>query len=267
MRRVLTLLLAPVMALLWSGWALAQAGHAPILGFEVVRSYPHDVGAFTEGLFFKDGVLFESTGLKGRSDIRKVELETGKVLQRRALDARYFGEGIIDWDGRLIELTWQDGIGFIYDLKTFAPLSSFRYEGEGWALTRNDRQIIMSDGTDEIRFLDPATLKETGRISVSDVGGSVPQINELEWVEGEIWANIWQSNYIARIDPVSGRVIAWIDMSGLLSDADRRGGEDVLNGIAYDAVGKRLFVTGKFWPKLYEIRVVERQGVAEPRTE
>ena len=241
------LLLVPAVA--------AAEDRAPIQSYEVVASFPHDPGAFTQGLLFQDGVLYESTGLHGRSSIRKVDPVTGKVLQKRDLEAKHFGEGIVAWKDRLVELTWQDEIGFIYDLKTFEPKGTFSYPGEGWALTHDGKRIIMSDGTAQLRFLDPETLKETGRVTVTDGGGEINNINEIEFVEGEVWANIWQTDWIARIDPVTGKVAGWIDMTGLLPAADRTGGEDVLNGIAYDARGKRVLVTGKFWPKLYEIRV------------
>jgi glutamine cyclotransferase len=243
-----------VLLLLAPAAAVAQE-RAPIQTYEVVASFPHDTGAFTEGLFVQDGVLYESTGLEGRSDIRKVDLATGKVLQKRDLDPKYFGEGIVAWKGRLLELTWKDEVGFIYDLKTFEPKGTFSYTGEGWALTHDGKRIIMSDGTTQLRFLDPDTLKETGRITVTDGGGEINNLNEIEWIEGEVWANIWQTDWIARIDPTTGKVKAWIDMSNLLPASERTGGEDVLNGIAYDAANKRVLVTGKFWPKLYEIRV------------
>jgi glutamine cyclotransferase len=252
------LLLARVLAvllLLAPGVAGAQAARAPIQSYEVVASFPHDPGAFTQGLLFQDGVLYEGTGLHGRSSIRKVEPATGKVLQKRDVDARYFGEGIVAWKDRLIELSWQNQIGFIYDLKTFEPKATFAYQGEGWGLTHDGGRIIMSDGTDELRFLDPETLEEKGRVRVTDGGGAVFNINEIEWIEGEVWANIWGSDYIARIDPATGKVKAWIDMTGLLPAAERSGSEDVLNGIAYDAEARRVLVTGKLWPKLYEIRV------------
>jgi glutamine cyclotransferase len=242
-----------VLLLLVPGVASAQ--RAPIQSYEVVASFPHDPGAFTQGLLFQDGVLYESTGLHGRSSIRKVDPATGVVLQKRDVDARYFGEGIVAWKDRLVEITWQDQIGFIYDLKTFEPKSSFTYHGEGWALTHDGARIIMSDGTADLRFLDPETLKETSRVRVTDGGGEVFNVNEIEWVEGEVWANIWQTDWIARIDPATGKVKAWIDLTGLLPAADRTGAEDVLNGIAYDAKNKRVLVTGKLWPKLFEIRV------------
>jgi glutamine cyclotransferase len=227
----------------------------PVYGFHVVHAYPHDPKAFTEGLFYQDGALYESTGLEGHSDIRKVELATGRVLRSHPIDAKYFGEGIVAWNGRLMELTWRSQIGFVYDEASFKPLSSFRYAGEGWALTRDDHRLIMSDGTPDIRFLDPETLQETGRIHVTYEGRLVKNINELEWVKGEIYANIWQTDLIARIDPESGRIVSWIDLKGLLPASEQRG-VDVLNGIAYDAEHDRLFVTGKLWPKLYEIKLV-----------
>lgn len=242
-----------VLLLLVPGAAWAQ--RAPIQSYEVVASYPHDRDAFTQGLLFHDGVLYESTGLRGRSSIRKVDPATGAVLQKRDLDSRYFGEGIVAWKDRLAQITWQDGVGFVYDLKTFAPKATFTYQGEGWGLTQDGARIIMSDGTADLRFLDPDTLKETGRVRVTDGGGEVFNINEIEWVEGEVWANIWQTDWIARIDPATGKVKAWIDLTGLLPAAERTGQEDVLNGIAYDAKGRRVLVTGKLWPKLFEIRV------------
>ena len=255
---------------LWKGLALAallaatacapaQAEKARQYGYAVVKTYPHDVGAFTEGLFWRDGFLYESTGLEGRSSIRKVTLETGVPEQERMIDSRYFGEGIVDWKDKLIELTWKDQVGFIYDLKSFEKTGEFSYVGEGWALTRDDTRIIMSDGSSALRFLDPETLKETGRIQVTDDGKPVNNINELEFVKGEVLANIWQTDRIVRIDPKTGKVVGWIDLTGLLGDADRAAGEvDVLNGIAYDAASDRLFVTGKLWPKLFEIKLAPK---------
>ena len=234
-----------------------------LYGYRVVKTYPHDIGAFTEGLEYKDGYLLESTGLVGRSNIRKVKLETGEVLQKRDLGPPYFGEGMVTWGGKLIQLTWQHQVGFIYDAATFAPRGQFRYRGEGWSLTKDGRRIIMSDGTDEIRFLNPDTLAETGRIKVTFRGQPLRNLNELEWVKGEIYANVWQTDMIVRINPATGVVVGRINLSGLLGEADRRGSNpDVLNGIAYDAKGDRLFVTGKNWPKLYEIKLVE----AAPRS-
>jgi len=242
-----------------SAVAPAWAGTPRQYGYTVVNSYPHDPMAFTQGLLWRDGFLYESTGLHGRSSVRKVTLETGVPEQERLIDSRYFGEGVVDWKDRLITLTWQDEVGFIFDLATFEKVGEFSYPGEGWGLTRDETRIIMSDGASTLRFLDPDSLKETGRVQVTDDGRPVDNLNELEWVKGEIYANIWQSDRIARIDPRTGRVTGWVDLSGLLSPADRAGGRvDVLNGIAYDAAADRLFVTGKLWPRLFEIKLTPR---------
>jgi glutamine cyclotransferase len=249
-------ILAAVAVLMLAG---AAAAAVPDDGYKVVRTYPHDTGAFTEGLFYRDGYLYESTGLNGRSTIRKEKLETGQVVLERAIPSQYFGEGIVAWGDKLVELTWQNHVGFIYDLASFAPKGEFHYPGEGWALTRDANRIIMSDGTANIRFLDPKTLKETGRIRVTMDGQPVDQLNELEWVKGEIWANVWQTNFIVRIDPKTGRILGRIDLTGLLGPFDFVPGQtDVLNGIAYDAKGDRLFVTGKNWPKIFEIKLVRK---------
>jgi glutaminyl-peptide cyclotransferase len=237
------------------------ASSPPVWGYQVVKVYPHDRQAFTQGLQYVDGVLYEGTGQHGQSSIRRVKLETGEVLQHQALDAKYFGEGIVVWGDTLIQLTWQSEIGFVYDKKTFKPLRTFTYTGEGWGLTHDGSRIIMSDGDARgaLRFLDPKTLKETGRLVVRDAGGRpVAHLNELEYVRGEILANIWQTHRIARISPKSGAVTGWVDLTGLL-DAREAAGTDVLNGIAYDAAGDRLFVTGKYWPKLFEIKIVARK--------
>jgi glutaminyl-peptide cyclotransferase len=231
----------------------------PTYGFQVVHTYPHDRTAFTEGLFYLNGYLYESTGLEHQSTIRKETLATAKVLQSRQIAPQYFGEGIINWGDHLIELTWMNHIGFVYDLQGFRLQRTFSYPGQGWDLTQNGHQIIMSDGTPQIRFLDPVTLKEVKRITVTADGAPVVNINGLAWVKGEILANIWLTNTIARIDPVSGKVVGWIDLTGLLGPADTSGvADDVLNGIAYDAKDDRLFVTGKRWPKLFEIRLVKK---------
>jgi len=238
--------------------AVACAKTIPVYSAKVVASYPHDTQAFTQGLFFKDGYLYESTGLKGRSTIRKVVLESGKVVQAAAMPPDVFGEGITDWADSIIALTWTEGAGFVLDLKAFTLRRRFSYPGEGWGLTRSDKSLIMSDGTSELRFLHPVSLSEQHRVRVTADGKPVDQLNELEWVNGEVYANIWQRDRIARIDPVSGKVVGWIDLAGLLPALDRAGGVDVLNGIAYDAKGKRLFVTGKLWPKLFEIELVRQ---------
>jgi glutaminyl-peptide cyclotransferase len=244
---------------LFAGQAACAASDPPIptYTYKVVHAYPHDPNAFTEGLFYLNGYLYESTGLEGHSSIRKVRLETGEVVLTHELPSEYFGEGITNWGERLIGLTWKSQVGFIYNLHTFAVMGQFKYPGEGWALTHNDREIIMSDGTAELRFLDPKTLHELRRIRVTAHGKPVDQLNELEWLQGTILANIWQTERIARIDPNSGEVVAWIDLTGLLPMRDRiQGHTDVLNGIAYDSAADRLFVTGKLWPKLFEIRIV-----------
>jgi glutamine cyclotransferase len=239
----------------------SEANAIPEYSYEIVHTYPHDRQAFTEGLFYMDGFLYESTGLEGRSSVRKVRLETGEVVQKLDLPSQYFGEGIINWKDRLIQLTYKTEVGFVYDLATFAVQRQFMYTGEGWALTEDGKRIYMSDGTPQIRLWDPETLRETGRITVTDDHGPVKNVNELEWVKGEIYANIWTTDRIARINPTSGKVAGWIDLTGLLSPNDRiegEGGTDVLNGIAYDAQRDRLFVTGKRWPKLFEIRLVRK---------
>jgi glutaminyl-peptide cyclotransferase len=232
----------------------------PTYDFKVVRSYPHDAQAFTEGLLYRDGFLYESTGLNGKSSIRKVNLETGKVLQRKDIPPQYFGEGLTVWDDTLVGLTWQTQTGFVFDLKTFELSNQFAYPGEGWGLTQNGKELIMSDGTPTLRFLDPKTFLEVRRVKVTADGIAVAQINELEVVDGEVYANLWHTNTIARIDPANGKIVGWIDLGKLYPDAGKgRNGENVLNGIAYDAEKKRLFVTGKLWPKIYEIKLVPRK--------
>ena len=232
----------------------------PTYGYKVVNTFPHDKTAFTQGLIYRDGVLYESTGLNGSSTLRKVELTTGKVLQQSKVDAKYFAEGLTDWNGSLLQLTWRDGLGFVYDRATFAFTQTFRYYGEGWGLTHDDKRLILSDGqpAGALRFLDPTTFVETGRVIVKDQGVPVAELNELEYVKGEVFANIWQTDRIARINPTTGEVTGWIDLSGLLKPSDRTPDTDVLNGIAYDAATNRLFVTGKKWPKLFEITLVPK---------
>jgi len=235
---------------------VAESARPPVrFEYEIVNTFPHDTGAFTQGLIHRDGFLYESTGLNGRSSLRKVELETGKVVQQHDLDARYFAEGLTDWGNNLIQLTWQSQLGFVYDLKTFRQRSTFAYVGEGWGITRDAKRLIMSDGSAELRFLDPKTLAETGRVSVTYAGQPVRGLNELEYVNGLVFANVWGNNHIVMIDPDSGRVTGSVDLTGLIAKLDRAQGIDVLNGIAWDAKNERLFVTGKFWPKLFEIRL------------
>ncbi len=236
----------------------------PVYGYRVVNTYSHDPGAFTQGLVFTDGVLYESTGLYGRSSVRRVDLEFGEVLQQRDLAGEYFGEGLAVVGDRLIQLTWRNYVGFVYDRTTFEPLSEFQYATEGWGLAYDGTRLIMSDGSSTLYFLNPDTLAETGQIGVRENGLAVERLNELEYVEGEIYANIWQQDRIARIDPDTGQILGWIDLSGILPAEDRTGAEDVLNGIAYDEESGRLFVTGKLWPKLFEIELVSPTSLAQP---
>ena len=254
-RRSLMLAVAPLIA----GAAPRQRPPqtVPVHGYTVVRTLPHDRTAFTQGLTWFGGALYESTGQYGQSSIRKVRLETGAVERRAALPAQVFGEGSVVWRDRLIAITWTSGVGFVFGRDDFRLRRRFTYAGEGWGLTQDGRRLILSDGTPTLRFLDPETLAETGRVTVTAGGRPVARLNELEWVKGEVWANVWMTNLIARIDPATGVVKGWIDLTGLLPLADQAGaGEDgVLNGIAYDAAGDRVFVTGKYWPKLFQIRV------------
>ena len=253
-------------------WGIAPAAQqhaqgAPVQTYRVVNTYPHDRHAFTQGLIFLDGVLYESTGLNGRSSVRKVKLETGDVLQQRAVDPKYFAEGLTAWGSKLIQLTWQTNVGFVYDRASLQPERSFQYTGEGWGLTHDGTRLIMSDGTAQggLRFFDPDTLKETGRVVVRDRGQSIQYLNELEFIRGEVWANIWQTNRLARINPKTGDVVAWIDCTGLIPRTEVLDPGAVMNGIAYDAAGDRIFVTGKLWPRLFEIRVETLQGSSKRR--
>ena len=235
---------------------MTEAARPPaILAYEIVRSYPHDRGAFTQGLIFRDGFLYESTGLNGRSSLRRAVLDTGEVVQRENVPVEYFAEGLTDWKDRLILLTWQSRRGFVYDRKTFRQTGGFEYAGEGWGLTQDGRRLILSDGSATLRFLDPETYVQNGTLEVTYQGKPLANLNELEFMRGRILANVWQSNSIVVIDPATGHVTAQIDLAGLLGAEDRAGGVDVLNGIAYDAGTDRLFVTGKLWPKIFELRL------------
>ena len=227
--------------------------------YEVVNVLPHDPGAFTQGLVYLDGKLLESTGLNGESSLRKVDLNTGRVLQQVAVPAEYFAEGLAVLGGRLFQLTWQNHKGFVYDLGSFRLEREFGYEGEGWGLATDGQTLIMSDGTDQIRFLDPVTFAVKRTIRVYLVDHPVARLNELEYIKGEIFANVWGANYVVRIDPATGRVTGIVDFAGLLPPQDHSATTDVLNGIAYDAAADRLFVTGKRWPKLFEVRLKPRK--------
>lgn len=235
--------------------ALSAAAAVPKNGVRIVHVYPHDAGAFTEGLFFLRGDLFESTGIAGQSNIRRVRLSDGAVLQSRAIGPTLFGEGIVNWGDEIVSLTWQDHVGFRWDLKTLGLKKSFRYPGEGWALTQDGKHLIMSDGTPALRVLDPVTFRQLRTIKVTVEGLPVQNLNELEWVKGEILANVWQTHLIARIDPQSGKVKGWIDLTGLPETLGGANPDAVANGIAYDREHDRLFVTGKDWLHLYEIRL------------
>jgi glutamine cyclotransferase len=239
------------------GLLLDTPKNTPIYDYRIINTYPHDPEAFTQGLIYHQGILYESTGLWGRSSLRQVELETGKILQIRHLNRRFFGEGITLWQGNLFQLTWRSKIGFIYNRKTFENLDIFTYSTEGWGITHDSEKLIMSDGSDKLFFLDPDTFQKTGHLQVHDQGKPIFSLNELEYVNGEIFANIWQSHFIARISPKTGQVLGWINLSRLVADLKSLSHSiDVLNGIAYDKIGKRLFVTGKLWPQLFEIQLV-----------
>ena len=231
----------------------------PQYSYRVIKSYPHDANAFTQGLEYHDGFLYEGTGIVGRSSVRKVDLATGKMLQNFDVPRPFFGEGITVFDNQILELTWQSQTGFVYDKSNFRVLRSFNYPGEGWGLTNDGKQIYMSDGSAQIRIWDPTTLKEIRRITVKDGNEPVNELTELEFVRGEILANVWQTDRIARISPVDGKVLGWIDLSGILPQSERTSPDAVLNGIAYDAAADRLFVTGKLWPKIFEIKLVPKK--------
>jgi glutamine cyclotransferase len=233
----------------------------PFYTYRIVHTYPHDPDAFTQGLIYHDGVLYESTGLWGRSSLRKVALETGKVLQTSQLDDKYFGEGITLWQDQLVQLTWKTNRGFVYNLQTFEKLKDFTYATEGWGITHDEDKLIMSDGSDTLYFLNPQTFERIGVLPVRDQNNKpVANLNELEYINGEIFANIWYTNKLARISPKTGQVLGWIDLTGLNPVSfSGDNSQAVLNGIAYDEKGKRLFVTGKLWPKLFEIELMPCQ--------
>jgi len=226
-------------------------------GYRVVRSYPHDTNAFTQGLFFDNGLLYESTGLETRSSLREVELETGKPIRQVNIDPTLFGEGITLYDGRIFQITWKNKVGFVYDKESFRQISRIYYSTEGWGLTTVGNRIVLSDGTNTLYFHDPETFAVVSKLEVYDDVKQVDNLNELEYIEGEIWANIWLTDEIVRIDPVSGKVNGYIDLRGIFPQSERNPEADVLNGIAYDKDTKRIFVTGKLWSKLFEIVITE----------
>jgi glutamine cyclotransferase len=233
-----------------------NSNNIPVYSYNIVNTYPHDRDAFTEGLVFEDGFLYEGTGLYGDSSLRKVELETGAVLQIYELPAEFFGEGITIYGDKIVQLTWKSHVGFVYDEDSFESLQEFNYLTEGWGITHDGTRLIMSDGTSTLHFLDPQTFEEISQLEVFDNNGPINRLNELEYIQGEIYANIWQTDRIARISPETGRVVGWVDLEGLLTAEDRSEPVDVLNGIAYDAGTDHLFVTGKLWPKLFEIKLI-----------
>jgi glutamine cyclotransferase len=233
-----------------------SSGVISVYTYDVLNAYPHDRNAYTQGLVFENGVLYEGTGRFGHSALCRVELETGEVLQIHELPAQFFGEGITICENKIIQLTWRSNVGFVYDKDSFELLQGFNYSTEGWGITHDGKRLIMSDGTSTLYFLDPQTFEEIGQLGVFDDDGPVNRLNELEYVQGEIYANVWQTNRIARIAPGTGQVTGWIKLGGLLSAEDRSEPVSVLNGIAYDAKNDRLFVTGKLWPKLFEIELI-----------
>jgi glutamine cyclotransferase len=234
----------------------SYATAAPTSGYKVVARFPHSTESYTEGFFYRDGLFYEGTGLTGRSELLAIKPETGKPMQKLELPPQYFGEGIVDWGPNIYEWTWTSHICFVYDRFSLRLLKQFSYTGEGWGMTRTAKELITSDGTATLRFRDPETFQETRHILVKDGTKIIDQLNELEFIKGEIYANVWHSERIARISPQDGHVIAWIDLTGLLPADQRINGESVLNGIAYDAEHDRLFVTGKQWPTVFEIKVV-----------
>ncbi len=230
----------------------------PVYSYKVINTYPHSTDSFTQGLVFDEGTLYESTGLNGQSAVKIVDLETGKTVKSYDIADKYFGEGITVVGNKIIQLTWRAKKGFVYDKKTLKLLRTFKYDTQGWGITYDGKYIIMSDGSDVLYFMDPRTFKVKGTLDVYHENGKVGKLNELEYIDGEIYANIWGEEKIARINPKTGQVTAWIDLSGLLSKEDKKNRIDVLNGIAYDAENKRLYVTGKLWPKIFEIEVTEK---------
>jgi glutamine cyclotransferase len=258
-RRGLLTLLAVALAL--SNVARAQTTTDT---YQVIRTYPHDAQAFTQGLVYVDGHLYESTGLKGHSSLREEDLETGRILQFQDVPSQYFAEGLTDWGSTLVQLTWQDHVALVYDRSSLRFLHSTPYSGEGWGLTQDGKSLILSDGTATLHFLDPVTLREIRHVTVKDRGAPVTQLNELEFVHGQIYANVWHTDRIARIAPATGKVVGWIDLSGLYPKSERSDPEAVLNGIAWDPARGRLFVTGKRWPRIYEIRLVPAKPALVP---
>jgi glutaminyl-peptide cyclotransferase len=260
------LMVAGLLGAAISSAAATAPSRRPSDRYLVVHVFPHDPGAFTQGLVYVDGHLYESTGRNGRSSLRMVDVQTGRVLQRHDLPAQYFGEGLTNWGSDLVQLTWKSGTAFVYDRFSFAPRRTAHYPWEGWGLTQDGRNLIFSDGSSVLRFVDPQSFRELRRISVRDAGGRpLLNLNELEYVRGEVYANIWQTDWIVRISPRTGQVLGWIDLSGLMDKSQLTDPDAVLNGIAYDPQSERLFVTGKLWPKLFEIKLVRGAAGSPPK--
>jgi len=257
---MLKLFLVALVALL----AATPSFAAPVAPCTVVRKIPHSTTSYTEGFFYRDGMFYEGTGMEGRSSVQVLDAATGKLLQQRDLPPQYFGEGIVDWHDVIYEWTWQAHVGFIYDRISLRPVGQFRYTGEGWGMTRTEKELITSDGTAILRFRNPETFDQTRQITVRDGRETVQQLNELEYIDtgagGEIYANVWHSDRIARISPADGHVLGWIDCKGLLPESEKVDGESVLNGIAWDVEHRRLYVTGKQWPAIFEIRPPRLEG-------
>jgi glutamine cyclotransferase len=255
------LLLAALLFTAQGSSHFVEADAIPVFGYQIVNVYPHSSLAFTQGLVYDEGVLYEGTGLYGRSTLRRVDLETGRVLQQTNLESTLFGEGVALWKDRIIQLTWQSGLGLVYGKENLTEICNFSYPTEGWGITSDNKSLIMSDGTDILHILNPESFAETGQIRVTANGTPLKGLNELEYIKGQIYANVWPTNWIVIISPESGEVKGKINMQGILQESDIQGSVvDVLNGIAYDALEDRLFVTGKLWPKLFEIKLVHEQS-------
>jgi glutamine cyclotransferase len=255
---------ALVPLLILASTSFRVAGGTSADTYRILHTYPHDQQAFTQGLVYVDGHLYESTGIRGQSTLREEDLETGRIQRMQAVSDQYFAEGLTDWNNTLVQLTWQSHVAFVYDRATFRLLRTFSYTGEGWGLTHDAKSLILSDGTSTLRFFDPETFKEVRRITVTDRGKPVTELNELEYIHGEIYANVWYADRIARIAPATGHVIGWIDLKGLMPRSQLSEDGAVLNGIAYDAAHNRLFVTGKLWPKIFEITLVPEKAKLVP---
>lgn len=239
--------------------AVAQdTDNTTLYGYKVINTFPHDREAFTQGLFIQDGILYESTGLTGKSTVKKIDLKTGKVIKSRNMQDKFFGEGLTIVNDKIIQITWRSKTGFVYDKESLEILRTFSYKTQGWGITYDGKYLIISDGSNILYFLDPKSFVEVGKLEVYDSNGKVSKLNELEYINGEIFANVWGKDLIARINPETGYVNSWIDLSGILSKEDKKGKEDVLNGIAYDSESERLLVTGKLWPNIYEIELIPK---------